>query len=87
MCIVSVRISFSDHIHRILTHTHTQPLGVVRISLDTIDAKGQESDIWYKVEGEGRMKAVSGEVRVKCRFSSPPTDRDIDVDLETGKLV
>lgn len=59
----------------------------MRISLDSIDAKGQESDVWYKVEGEGRMKAVSGEVRVKCRFSCPPTDRDIDIDLEAGKPI
>jgi len=38
-------------------------MGVINISLDTIDSLGQVTDLWYPLETAGRLKTVSGDVR------------------------
>lgn len=63
------------------------PLGEITIPLDSVDASGQTTyDKWRPLKISGRMKSVSGEVRVTLKFSGPPGHSDGGDSEETSLL-
>jgi hypothetical protein len=55
------------------------PLGKVTLNLMSVDTSGREFlEVWMDVEKHGRMKEVSGMIRVRLQFSRPRTGETID---------
>ena len=64
--------------HRSLL-TSEIPLGMVTLNLMSVDSTGKEFlDIWMSLEKFGRMKDVSGQIRVRLQFNRPRTGEEFE---------
>ncbi len=70
--------------HKAAFSVSETPLGVATIYLDTIDASGDVTDLWYPLEKSGRMTQVSGQIHVRLKFSGAVT---VTADVETEPLI
>ena len=49
-----------------------EPMGEVKIPLDSLNQSGNVDEKSYPLQAFGRMKTVTGELRVRCSFNRPP---------------
>jgi hypothetical protein len=67
-----------------------EPMGEVKIPLDALNQSGNVDEKYYPLQVFGRMKTVTGELRVRCNFNRPPDSQlnaeDLPDDEEAALL-